>query len=67
MTCPGVNTGDKDLAFVREALACVMHKWYDIGLHWGIIADALDRIKESHRRDLEACFTDMIAQWLNNK
>lgn len=46
---------------------CVMHKWYNIGLHLGIISDNLDRIQETYGRDMEACYTDMIAEWLNNK
>lgn len=45
-------------------MACVMTHWYDIGLQWGIDPDTLDKIKSTHKRDLDACFTDMIAEWL---
>lgn len=61
-----VLTGISELAFVRQAMSAVMINWYSIGLHWGIHVDVLDQIKANHRKDLDACFTSAIAEWLTN-
>ena len=55
-----------DLAFVKQAMQEVTTNCYSIGLHWGIDPTVLDQIKMDNRRDVEARFTSIIAEWLKN-
>ena len=41
-------------------------KWYYLGLKLGISAGTLDAISTSANQNTDACFTDMIKDWLKN-
>ena len=51
---------------MKQAMLPVMCSWDHVGLYWGVHPDVLDKIKGEHRRNIEACFTEMIAEWLTN-
>ena len=53
----------KDLNTVKNSIWSARSKWYNIGLELGIMADALDAIKENCR-SCEDCHIEMLKQWL---
>ena len=56
----------KQLAYVRAAMIRVMASWENIGIYWGIDTSVLDVIKKKHRHNIDHCFTEMVAKWLQN-
>ena len=53
-----------DLVDVVEAAWDARTKWYDIGLGLRVSPIALDVIKDNNSRDCNACFREMLKEWL---
>ena len=53
-----------DLRAVQRAVWDARSKWYDVGVELLISPDTLDAIKENEHYVCEACFREMLKQWL---
>ena len=58
---------DADLRDVREKTWDARNKWFDIGIELGLRHADLTAIRRQHGDDPNACFTEMLALWLNTK
>ena len=54
----------KDLRIVQKAVWDARSKWYDVGVELLISPDTLDAIKENERYNCDACFREMLKEWL---
>ena len=53
-----------DLCFVQRAVWDARSKWYDVGVELLVSPDTLDAIKKNERGICEACFREMLKEWL---
>ena len=53
-----------DLRAVQRAVWDARSKWYDIGVELLVSPDTLDAIKEDKCGDCDACFREMLKEWL---
>ena len=43
------------------------NKWFDIGIELGVLFPDLSAIRQKYSDDPNACMTEMLARWLNNR
>lgn len=48
------------------ALINVSARWYNIGIHFGLPSNTLDKFRSQNRGDTDKCITDVIVEWLKN-
>ena len=54
----------RDLNEIRSKCWETRTKWFDIGLELNLEISDLEAIQQSHRDNVDKCFTDMIKKWL---
>ena len=56
----------EELETVLDSTIDAKSKWYKVGLGLGVRLPRLDAIKAENSNDLDACYTEMLKEWLNN-
>jgi hypothetical protein len=56
-----------DLYTVNVNLVSVVHLWREFGLALGLTPATLERIRSNNLKDVDCCFTGVLAAWLNGE
>ena len=40
--------------------------WYNIGIHFGLSTNTMDKFRSRNRQDSDKCLTCVIVEWLKN-
>ena len=56
-----------DLFHVNESLTSIEHVWKELGAALGLKQATLEKIRSRYLQQIDCCFTEVLAAWLNEE